>query len=249
MKLKLFTNAYLVELKDAVKNSKSLPLYSASSFPIKEECVWEHPIVTIDDDIKLLEPEGKDKTQFEFENGKILFEKIHGLKPDYATDPRIWSCLSHTVFWNYMQKRSPVPSSPKTNEQLVNHVLTHWFVENSSANDLMRNEISKLWWIIYLTFDNKRRDPYELSRLAFRDLDQTRTIYSGYQGKNKKMISSILDFEKDNPKLFEPGRELKYRELMKKLNYYGSYKILSSMSDIQMRQLLDGCRDFLSKLS
>ncbi len=232
----------MVDLEGAVRNSKSLSLYTASQFPLKEECLWEHPVITIDNDIKLLEPLGSKTTQFEFENGKILFEKIHGLKPDYATDPRIWTCLTHSIFWEYMQKR--VPKQDKT----INGVLTHWFQVSSHPKYLMRNDISRLWWITYLTYDGKRGDPYELTRLAFRDQDQTRTIYEGYQGRNRRMIQAILEFENSNPELFEHGREDKYRELMKKLNYFGSYKVLSSMSDDQLRLLLDGCRDFLSKI-
>ena len=237
MRIKLFTNAYLTDLAAGLKNGDTVNLYSEYNFPVKEECVWEHPTISIENNIKLKEPKDNNRTGYEFENGKILFESFKGLKPDYATDRRIWTCLTHTILWHYMKKRAPLPEN-ESEDRVINHILTHWFLVGTSPKYLMRNDISRLWWITYLTHDPNRKDPYELTRLAFQDLDLTRTIFEGYQGRNRKLVHAILEYECNNRKLFLKFREPKYRFLMRMVNFCGSYKILSSLSKSQIEKVL-----------
>ena len=49
----------------------------------------------------------------DIENMKIIYENLKDLTDSQASDERLWAGLSHTKFWDYMQKRWPLPNDPE----------------------------------------------------------------------------------------------------------------------------------------
>ena len=88
-----------------------------------------------------------------------------------------------------------------------------------------------------MTYDEGRKDPYELTKELFSMLDYTRTLIPGIQGRNKNFSWALLEFVLENEKIFSNYKENKIRFLMRKLNYVGGYKSLSSISKDEIKIL------------
>jgi hypothetical protein len=73
-----------------------------------------------------------------------------------ASDPRLWSTLTHTLFWDYVKRRWPALDG--NHERRAEYVTEHWFTRGGKAG-LRRNAISRLWWAAELTLKPWEDDP------------------------------------------------------------------------------------------
>ncbi len=235
---KVFKSIVINELVKGLSEGKevTLKLYEENVFPIKEEnCLIDARLV-VPDEINLLIPDGKNL--FNFENAKKLFEAFNDLPLIKASDPGFWTYLTHVTFWKYMKRRWPIEELQK--EKRGSFILEHWFVKNVGAADLARNGISSLWWGCHLTYDEKRNDPYELTRQLFTMLDFYRTVIGGVQGRNREFTHAILEFVNENKDLFRTKKEGKVRLLMRRANAVGGYKLFTSLSKKQIKDIFSG---------
>ncbi len=185
----IFRYSYLEEIKrDVIRHNKVDP-YLGSKFNHESDNVIQNKNIKIPDKINLKMPKGGEK--YDFENARIIYDAYKDLDRTQASDARMWTYLTHVTFWSYMQKRTSIENyhkkldnhADKLNEKKT-HILEHWFLNGLSPKTLLRNNISLLWWGAYLTYDENRKDPYELTKELFSMLDYTRHLLSGVQGRN-----------------------------------------------------------------
>lgn len=239
MYLKLLTSPYVERLRRRAISGLDTDLYLKSQFELDSRNVRENP------DIELMQPIAfrfPDSNGFhDFENSKILFEALKQMNPTQATDYRIWTYLTHATFWEYMAKRSPVKDQPERERPA--YILTHWFVNGINTMDLMRNNISSLWWCAYLTYDETRNDPYELTREVFTMLDYTRNLLPSTQGRNKNFTHALLEFVIENKEIFSKFKESKVRFLMRKSNFISGYKLMLNLSKDEIKNIFESYKN------
>ena len=111
MFLKLLTSPYVERLRRRAISGLDVNLYMEDRFELDSRNVRENPDIEITPTIIFKLP---DNNGFhDFENSKILFESLKQMNPTQATDYRIWTYLTHAMFWEYMAKRSPVKDQPE----------------------------------------------------------------------------------------------------------------------------------------
>lgn len=222
------------------KDNRILKLYESEKFPINDDnCLIDARII-VPDNINLLIPTSDNN--YNFENAKIIFEAYKNLPLIKAADPGLWTFLSHGSFWKYTRARWPIEKQKKDLDK-SSYILEHWFVKNVGASDLARNAISSLWWGCYLTYDEKRSDPYELTKQLFSMLDFYRTLIEGVQGRNKEFTHAILEYIIENHNLFSTKKEGKVRLLMRRANAIGGYKLFPSLSKNQIKEIFNLFRE------
>lgn len=182
-------------------------------------------------------------SDIELENAKIIFEAYKNLTPEEASDERFWVYLTHTDFWDYMKVRTNLKKGKDGR-----YILTHWFVDPISQQSFTRNDIARLWWGAYLTYDKSRKDPYELTKQLFSMQDYTRTLIGGFQGRNPAVLHGVLEFVIENGDLFKQTKEYKIRFIMKKINRVGGYRVLSLLTKEKVKQILNGYRGEIGSL-
>lgn len=97
----------------------------------------------------------------DYENMKIMYENLKELTDSQASDERVWSGLAHSYFWDYMQKRWPLPQE---SEKQISHVLNNYFFWNSTKAPFL-NGLSRLWWYARYTYDEENpENRYELTK-------------------------------------------------------------------------------------
>ena len=92
----------------------------------------------------------------------------------------------------------------------------------------MRQALSRLWWPVYLSIDEYRKEKYELTKILFRHQDfVNRTLGAEKIGRHKEAVIGILEFIQENEELFKSKFEPKTRFVTKHLNVIGGVKPIS----------------------
>jgi hypothetical protein len=215
----IFKEKYLLKLKAEIKAETSLENYRSNNFVYDKKQVLMMP--------NIVKPSGlveKLNVKDDFETAVLLFEAYKNLEPIQAADERFWVYLTHVDLYPYMIKRWE-----KVHKSISgfsnDYILEHWFF----GKGMLRNALAGLWWSVYLSIDEKRgSDKYELTKILFRQLDfSTRTLGSYRLGRHKEAVIGILEFIKENEKLFSTAFEKKTRYITKHLNLVGGVKPIS----------------------
>ncbi len=186
-----------------------------------------------------LAPPDKDDLK-DFENTRKLFDTLKSLNPVQATDPRLWTYMTHVTFWPYMRKRWKLEASTTKAGNERDYILSHYFVRSLESRALLRNGVARLWWYGFLTYDSNRENPYELTGVLLKQLDIAQQILERSLGRNRDVLQSFLSFLLDHPELTEgdKGRAI-IRAIAKKLNLRGGVCVLDELDKSEIRQFLD----------
>ena len=154
---------------------------------------YENPFLeykkTVDDFELLVDP--KDVGSSDMENVRILHSNLKFLTKSEAADERLWTGLTHSVFWNFMKERwSSRPS--KEEKQIGNR----YFLSGGSSNRraLLMNTISRYWWIGELIYDEDNiKNPYYLIEVFRGDFTtNVHTLLSSNFTSNTNILKGVL---------------------------------------------------------
>jgi hypothetical protein len=218
-KQQIFKEKYLLNMKDEIDTDK----YRSNEFIFDRKQTFMMPNIT--------KPEGllsRLNHQNDFESAVQIFEAFKKLEPIQASDERFWAYLSHVDLYPYMIKRWGVLNKGITTD-VKDYIIEHWFLSSNAQSGLLRNALAGLWWAVYLSVDESRLEKkYELTEVLFRQLDfPTRTLGTYKLGRHKEAVIGILEFIKENEKLFSTGFEKKTRFVTKHINQIGGVKPIS----------------------
>lgn len=240
---KLFRSTYVESLLKDLRGKGAYHKYLQPTFDYDSSEIIEKTTVRTESPA-LIKPTGGNL--FDFENGKILFEAYRDMNPMDATDIRMWTYLSHVTYWDYMLARRPIEKQPDNKK--AEYIIRHWFIDTPNPGKLLRHDIAMLWWNVYLTYDDKRENPYELTAELFSMLDYTRHLLPGIQGRNKNFVHSLLEFVIENPILFGKYKESRVRFLMRKANYLAGYKSFTVLNKSDIKAIFLKYKDELQKV-
>lgn len=102
----------------------------------------------------------------EAENVKRIYGNLRFLSDSQASDERLWAGLCLGPFWDYVKYRWDI-----NKKCTVGNVQQHFFFGFGARRSLTRNALSRLWWIGRLTYDEKRSDPWELTKFVCESSD------------------------------------------------------------------------------
>ncbi|HEY8875266.1 MAG TPA: DUF6339 family protein [Desulfosporosinus sp.] len=152
-----------------------------------------------------------------------------------ATDERLWVYLAHTNCWNYMRSRWPVEKYIN-NRNPSKNLRDHYFFKDKP---LTRNGISRLWWYGFVSYDESRHDPYELTSMLLSKLDITQGLLDRKFSRNPMIIRTILSVLVDNKNAGNPfPSRVKIRELMKYFNRLGGVTIIDALDEADIRKIV-----------
>ena len=163
------------------------------------------------------------------ENVMRVYKRLKFLSDSQASDERLWAGLCLGPFWRYTQYRWSINI-----DSTENKIVQHFFFGFGPRRSLTRNALSRLWWIGRLTYDEERKDPYELTKYVCENQDIIMHTLERNISNNKEIIipflSAIIDAKKEDL----PINTDRVAELAKYLNLLGGVYIL----DVLDRQLI-----------
>lgn len=187
----------------------------------------------------LVLPEKNNK--HDFDNSVRLHKAMPPLSPLQARDPRLWTYLAHVTFWEYMRARWPIPENADRKKAAM-YVREHYFVAEQASRSLTRHGIARLWWYAHLTYDDRRKNPYELTAVLLKTLDITQTVLERSFGRNRMLRLEFLQYLLDHKDVFLQSGDksrLAVRELAKALNLHGGSCLLDALSPRDLRRFFD----------
>ena len=163
----------------------------------------------------------------EAENAIRVYSNLNFLSDSQASDERLWAGLCLGSLWNYVKYRWNIDG-----KCTVSSVKDHFFFgQKSGRRSLTRNAMSRLWWIGRLTYDEKRTDPWELTRFICESSDYIMHALERNTSNNPAIIrpflSAIID-AKANGLAINTDR---FGDLAKYLNLLGGIYILDCLPE------------------
>lgn len=221
----LFLGTYVEQLRKGVKDGSLVKYYESDTFLFDNEKTILSPKITKIGTGEFDMPKGT--SYYDFENSKIIFETYKNLTPLQASDIRLWTYLAHTDYYAYMSERwAGVRKRSASNAS--KYILDHWFISSPAQSNFLRHGIAGLWWAAYLTYDETRTNPYELTEILWRQFAfATRDFGTLKLARHKEATIGVLEFIQENEDLFINQFEPKSRFMLKYLNQIGGLKPLS----------------------
>lgn len=221
----LKTNKNLV--KNEILNSSNnnwLPTFFKEENPFIKTKIYIEKLNLIIN--KSVEPHETD-----LENAKIIYEKLKFLNLSQACDERLWAGLAFDKLYDYMIYRWPITDT-KVGDLNLKY---RWTFHVPGRRALMYQGISKLWWFVKLTIDNRNTDnPYYLTNfLANRMKIYERAFYRNFSSSDIIRLSffkAIYDFDKGEHKLSISMLD----EFTKYISFLGGAYLLDSFSEDEL---------------
>lgn len=226
IQLNVFRSSYVEELyRDLIKGD-GIKNYTKDEFPHEEKYPLGSTNLFIDKNLSL-DPTNDLKSSIK------LYENLN-LDETQASDPRLWTYLTHVTFWNYMRERWPI-EGPRVKIP-ENRAKSRYFLINLNLETLTRNGISRLWWYVHLTVDEDKKDKYALTKVLLSRADLTVGITERALGSSESIRTALLEFLEEHPKI--KNSEDKTRNLLTGLNLAGGPKTLSFLTKEKVSKLL-----------
>lgn len=123
----------------------------------------------------------------EAENAQRVYDKLRFLSDSQASDERLWAGLCLGPFWKYTKYRWEIDK-----KCTISNVQQHYFFGFGARRSLTRNAAARLWWIGRLTYDDKRSDPWELTKFVCESSDYIMHILERNTSNNPAVIRPFL---------------------------------------------------------
>lgn len=143
------------------------------------------------------------------ENIKRIHKHMSALSESQASDERIWSAYTLSVFADYMRYRWPAESETA--------MMNHYFFSYSPKRSLFRNGIARLWWIGHLTYDASREDnKFALTEYVCSKQDHINLLLDINFGNNSGIVRAVIKALMDS----EAEGIIVDREIVRKASEY-----------------------------
>ena len=166
-----------VLFKDVISGKKTLQEAFNSEKVVRETNI---PADDFELDMSSDKPEATD-----VENIKRVHKYMSALSESQASDERIWSAYTLSVFADYMRYRWPAESETT--------MMNHYFFSYSPKRSLFRNGIARLWWIGHLTYDASREDnKFALTEYVCSKQDHINLLLDINFGNNPNIVRAVI---------------------------------------------------------
>ena len=162
----------------------------------------------------------------DFKNVKILYDALGNvLNPSLATDERLWVGLELGPFWKYTSTRW------KRGGWTEDSLTERFFCGSGTRRGLLRNSLSRLWWIGYLTYDENLEDHYKYTRFVCSSQRFIVDILERNISENPQIIKTCIDtmmrYQADHSNIQIDTNAM--REIQKYVSILGGTYLLDSM--------------------
>ena len=172
------------------------------------------------------------------DNAITLYSAMKALTDAEATEERLWVGMSHCDFWDFLKNRWHNNDINTLNEA---NIRARYFFGHGKTRSLIVNSLSKLWWLGRLTYDEKRKDPFELTKYFKTDFpSKTLFIFSHNYTNNKEItkgiISALKKLEDAEYQIKSETNRAVFREVIKYLNVLSGTYILDYFSSEEIEE-------------
>lgn len=217
---KVFTPGYIQHLKSNIK----IENYLGEAFPYDSKYTRQLAGVPHPEDLlsKLVPtPDG------DLQSAIAIYEAYPNISPVLAQKDDLWVYLSHVDLFEYVQKRWAIKGNAEEADKIT-HIINHW---HRNPKHLFRTSICGLWWQVYLTRDDSRQNPYELTEIYFQaGQDFHQRFGELLTIRHREAMIGILEFLLEHKELTNKNFDPKGQYISQLFNLIGGTKALASLN-------------------
>jgi hypothetical protein len=168
------------------------------------------------------------------------------LTPKQASNPYLWSWLTHNHYWKYTHDRWA--KEGMSVDTIRQRFFCSFLTKNPEGNRVgfLRNAIARLWWMGYLTYqEDHPSNPFELTKLLVTNTDLCQSIIERNFSMNRNITIGILKaiLEINNTEKKEvgvspiEGEAYEWRDLCKYINRYGAVSVLDALTSEEIKEI------------
>jgi len=250
----VFKRMYVAELRDKVRHGESLCDYFKKDVDYPVDAFIESTIKADPEKLKLKYRGAGESASNDIDNAIALYEAFPGLTETQASDPRLWTYLTHVTLRDYVFARWPLEGSceqmkgdTKKQATVADFIMSHWFASGGNDRLLRRNAAARLWWPVHLTYapwqrepgffaDLKGDDPYRFTKVLLSMESIYAEVLERGLGRDNRILITVLEFLEAN----EGIKRDQLRNFMKELNLFLSVKNLSLLARKEMKEAVFG---------
>ena len=186
----------------------------------KENLIKDSQFEINEFELDMSQPKGKESLT-DLENIKRVYNHMKGLSDSQASDERIWAAYTFGECLDYMKYRYCKVTTAK-------EVVQKYLYGYSPQRSLFRNGMARLWWIGRVTYDEKRQDPYELTKFICKDQDYIESICGRNVFNNPEIGLTVLKVLDDSEKKGKKINRRNVRDLAKYVNLLAGMYIIDT---------------------
>lgn len=187
-------------------------------------------------DFTLKTDEDGDYSKVDYDNAITLYEHLKDLPRHVLGDERFW-------LWVILEKGYAAASQAMPITSGKNVIKDHWLFGQGRRRGLMFGVLSRAFFRVELTKDEKSDDPYALTRFATENYLRYREFTWRSYSNNKKVVLGALKAEKaayDKYGAKIEGINEYYQEIAKYVSQLGSVMSLDFMSEEYITSQVEG---------
>jgi len=238
---KIFSKNFVRGLMERVKAGQIEFYFRDDNFPITDDQFILNSSIKIGSDIELKIPDAND--HYDYDNSIAIYKAFKSLNETKASDPRLWTYLTHINFWRYMRKRWPAEKFQAEDEndvhspeqRQIKFILTRYFLQTSNRRHLLRNGIARLWWYAHLTYNERSESPFELTKILLSQQDIAQNLLERSLGSNKIILKNLLIYFKN----YDGMNREQIREKIKLVNLASGVKDLQILNEDEFFNILN----------
>jgi len=155
------------------------------------------------------------------------------ITPSQASDPCLWTALSHILYKDYILKRWKRDDGTIRLDQ-------RFFATEARASLLYFNAISRLWWSGYLTYEEEKATtgPWELTKTLFSAQQIQKDLFDQPFSMNRMIVKGLLQALKRIQEETRNAATPTFRKCCDSyINHYGAITILDSLSSTEVEKI------------
>ena len=203
-------------IKTEKNNSEWLKnIYSGELYEEKKQKINDFQLKT--------SPNG-DYSEVDFENSITLYETLKELPLYILTDERFWAWINFEKGYPPAIQAMPVKSNSTFSD--------HWLFTQGSRRGIFFGVLSRCYFRVALTVDERLADKYELTRFVIENPERFRNLSWRSCSSEKHIVLGVIKAEKDICKKY--GDQVKnsiYKEIAKELSLYASVRLIDMISE------------------
>jgi hypothetical protein len=130
-----------------------------------------------------------DYAKVDFANSIKLFENLKHLPRYILTDERFWAWINFTVGYKAARQAIPLKDKPTA-------FTDHWLFNSGNRRGIFFGVLSRCFFRVELSHDEKNSDPYHLSRFVIENVERFRNLTWRANSSQKKIVMGALKAEK-----------------------------------------------------
>ena len=251
-------------LEDSI--SKNIDNYSNDNSWVEDffgNTSWkvDSKLFDLPDDLLLIPTGRKGKDLLDYENSQRIYSALSGLSLTQASDPRLWTYLTHVKYWKFMRVRWPIDQNEqdfdseieddgRKKKSPIGSIKSRYFVTGDMSRALTRNGIARLWWAGYTCHnaDEKKESEFNYIKPLFETQDVFATFMERAFSKNKSIMKTLLKVLYDRGESGKPFDDrLMCRSLAKYLILFGGVAIIDSLDQSKLTSLIEDHISYIEK--